>query len=118
MKMSLWRRPRRQWREFLKDVARRCVEWWFHIPRPAAEDWLDGRDLGDHDVCGFSGLPPIEPPAAPPLSPVRKARVRSPLGPLTLEDLEELDRQFLAGGEVADAVARGVLRDLRSPPQN
>ena len=58
------------------------------LPPAAIEDYLDGADLGDHAVR----LPP---------------RRR-----LTLEDLDRLDADFRAGGPVADAVVRGLVRDF------
>lgn len=90
-----WRRLRRWWHMWLR-----------RLPREAAEDLMDGLDLGDHEVHP----PPrrFGRPSRPPACP----------GLLTLEDLERMDREFLAGGEVTDAVVRGVLRDLLSPPQN
>jgi hypothetical protein len=96
-----WRHARRFWHMSLRRLT-----------REAAEDLMDGIDSGDHAVLlpprrirppGRRG-PPIKPPACPGLA--------------TLEDLERMDREFLAGGPVTDAVVRGVVRDLRRPPQN
>jgi hypothetical protein len=94
------------------------------LSRAAAEDLMDGIDLGDHDCGGFSDLPRLELPPDPPRRPRRQPETGRPYGPrppacpglLTLKDLDELDRRFQAGGEVTDKVVRGILRDLRSPP--
>jgi len=71
----------------------RAIRRWWHmrlrrLTREAAEDLLDGLDLGDHDVGR---------PSHPPPSPTRLAR---------------LDRNFRAGGPVADRVARRLAADL------
>jgi len=59
MKISLWRWIRRWWHVHLHSLT-----------RAAAEDLMDGIDLGDHD-CGFSAWPRFEAP-----EPMRNAKCK------------------------------------------
>jgi len=104
---------------FAVRICRRLRRWWHvtvrGIPAAAAEDLMDGIDLGDH-ACGFSAPPPLEapepkprrrpapnPPACPGLATqeetercLKKAeadRAGRCSGLPTLEDLERIERE-------------------------
>lgn len=89
MKASRWQRARRWWHVHI-----------YGLSPAAADDLADGIGLGDRDI--ERGARNAE----------RGAKAACP-GLRTVADLDDLDRRFFAGGPVADAVVRGLSRDLK-----
>lgn len=94
-------------------LGHRIRLWWHRrkgLTRAAAQDLIDGIDLGDRP-CAVPARPLCGGPPRP-----RRGGPTPPACPglLTVAGLERLDRAFLAGGPVRDAVVRGIERDLKN----